>query len=615
MTSATGLGAAVTASGESSARTIYRRLLGYVRPYWKMFAIAIAGMLVFGLTEPLFAAMIKPLLDGSFVERDPDVVRLMPFLLVGIFLVRGVAGFVNTYCLKWVGRRVVADLRQQMFEHLLRAPARYYDRSGSGQIIAKFTYNVENVAAASTSALTTLVRDGFTAVALIGYMLYIDAMLSAIFLLVAPAMAIAIKYATKRFRHYGKRVQERMGSLSHAAQEVIEAHRVVKAFGGEDYEIQRFAAVNEKTRSLQMKIVATDSISVPLVQLIAAIAISVIVYLSTLQGLREDITVGTFMSFIVAMGLLLPPVKRLTAVNSHLQRGIVAADSLFELIDSEIETDTGHRRLTRAEGRVEYRQVTHVYDPEKGAVLRDLSLAIEPGRSIALVGRSGSGKSTIASLLPRFYDPTEGAVLIDGIDVRELTLASLRAQISLVTQDVVLFNDTVANNIAYGMKGAVSRAEIERVAEAAHAADFIEALPRGLDTLVGDRGVLLSGGQRQRLAIARAMLKDAPILVLDEATSALDTEAERHIQAALAALMRHRTTLVIAHRLSTIEHTDTILVLDAGAIVERGTHAELIARGGYYARLHRLQFAEPGVEPGVQPGVEPSVDPRMGPGA
>lgn len=592
MTSATGLGAAFTIPSDASARLIYGRLMTYVRPYWKMFVLSILGMLVFALTEPLFAAMIKPLLDGSFVDRDPAVVRIMPFVLVGIFLIRGLAGFVNTYCLKWVGRRVVADLRQQMFDHLLRAPARYYDHIGSGQIVAKFTFNVENVAAAATSALTTLVRDGFTALALILYMLYIDAALSAIFLLIAPAMALAIKYATKRFRRYGKRVQERMGLLSHAAQEVIEAHRVVKAFGGEAYEQRRFANVNEKTRSLQMKIIATDSVSVPLVQLIAAIAIGVIVYLSTLQGLRENITVGTFMSFIVAMGLLLPPVKRLTSVNSHLQRGIVAAESLFDLIDSEVETDTGERELDPARGLVEYRHVSHSYDPEKGFVLKDLSLMIEPGRSVALVGRSGSGKSTVASLLPRFYDPTQGAVLIDGIDIRELRLASLRAQISLVTQDVVLFNDTVAANIGYGLQGKATRAELERVIEAAHAAEFINALPLGLDTQVGDRGILLSGGQRQRIAIARAMLKDAPILVLDEATSALDTEAERHIQAALAALMRNRTTLVIAHRLSTIEHVDEILVLDAGRIVERGTHAGLIARGGYYARLHQLQFAD-----------------------
>jgi len=605
-------------AGRVAGWPVYRRLLTYVRPYWRMFALSIVGMLVFAATEPVFAAMIKPLLDGSFVDRDPKVVRLMPIVLVGIFIVRGIAGFINDYCLKWVGRRVVADLRQQMFEHLLRAPTRYYDSTGSGQILARLTYNVEMVASATTSAVTTLVRDGFSAIALLAYMLYLDATLSAIFLLVGPVMAFSIKWATKRFRRYGKRIQERMGSLTHVAQEVIEGHRVVKAFGGEEREAAEFSRINEKTRSLQMKVIAVESASVPLVQVLSAVAIGVIVYLSTMQGLREDITVGTFMSFVVAMGLILPPVKRLTSVNSQLQRGIVAADSLFELIDGETEHDIGTRTLERADGRVEYRGLTHVYDPEKGAVIQDLDLEIAPGESVALVGRSGSGKSTLVSLLPRFYDPTAGQILVDGIDVRELTLKSLRAQISVVTQDIVLFNDTVANNIAYGAPGTPSREQIERVAEAAHALEFIRALPQGFDTLVGDRGVLLSGGQRQRIAIARAMFKDAPILVLDEATSALDTEAERHIQAALAALMAHRTTLVIAHRLSTIEHVDRIVVLDAGRIVEQGAHAELLERGGYYARLYRMQFQEaeaatraaPDTAPG--PASDPASDPATG---
>ena len=569
---------------------VYRRLLGYARPYWRPFSISILGMLVYAATEPIFAAMMQPLLNGSFVDRDPDVVRTVPVFLVALFVVRGSAGFVNTYFLKWVGRRVVADLRREMFEHLMHTPTRYYDRHSSGQILSKFTYNVENVAHATTTALTTLVRDGFTVIGLIAYMLYINASLSAIFLLTGPAMAGAVKYASKRFRRHSQRIQDRVGELTHTVQEVIDAHRVVKTFGGQARERTRFGHVNEKTRSLQMKMIATEAASVPLVQLISALAIAVVVYLSTMQGLREGISVGTFMSFVVAMGLLLPPVKRLTSVNAHLQRGIIAAESLFDLLDTQTESDTGTRILGRAAGKVEYREVSHFYDPDQGPVLEDVVLIIEPGEAVAFVGHSGSGKTTLVNLLPRFYDATYGRILIDGVEVRELTLNSLRDQISLVTQDVVLFNDSVANNIAYGRPGKVDLGDIERVAHAAYALDFIRALPRGFETPIGDRGVLLSGGQRQRIAIARAMLKDAPILILDDATSALDTESERHIQAALLELMQHRTTLVIAHRLSTIEHVDRIVVIEQGCIVEQGRHLDLLAREGYYAKLYRFQF-------------------------
>jgi ATP-binding cassette, subfamily B, bacterial MsbA len=573
-----------------AARQVYGRLLGYAKPYWRMFAVSIFGMLIYASTEPLFAAMMKPLIDGSFVHKDESIVRLMPLALILIFLVRGIAGFINDYFLSWVGRRVVADLRQAMFEHLLRAPTRYYDQHGSGHILAKLTYNVENVASAATSAVTTLVRDGASVIGLMAYMLYINATLSAIFLIIGPVMVGAVKYATKRFRRYSRRIQDRVGELTHVAQEAIDAHRVVKSFGGQAQETAEFGFINEKTRSLQMKMIATESASVPLVQLISALAIALIVYLSTMQGLRADITVGTFMSFVVAMGLLLPPVKRLTGVNAHLQRGIIAAESLFELLDSETEDDQGTRTLGRAQGRIEYRDVTHQYSPDKAPAIRNLDLIIAPGEKVALVGRSGSGKTTIASLLPRFYDPTGGEILIDGVPIRDLSLAELRNQIALVSQDVVLFNDSIANNIAYGRPVPPTQEALEHVAEAAHALEFIRALPQGFGTMIGDRGVLLSGGQRQRLAIARAMLKDAPILILDEATSALDTEAERHIQAALQVLMAQRTTLVIAHRLSTIENADRILVLLEGRIVEQGRHADLISLGGYYARLHRLQF-------------------------
>jgi subfamily B ATP-binding cassette protein MsbA len=448
------------------------------------------------------------------------------------------------------------------------------------------------VATAATTAITTLVRDGVSVIALLGYMIYLNAFLATIFLVVGPVMASSVRFAARRFRRISKRIQDRVGQLTHVAQEAVGGQRVVKAFGGQRYEADRFSEINEKTRQLQMRMVATEAASVPLVQFISATAIAIIVYLASMEAVRAEITVGTFMSFVVAMGLLLPPVKRLTKVNVYLQKGIIAAESLFELIDSEAEPDHGQQVITRARGRVAYHQVSYTYQRAKAPALRDIDLAIEPGETLALVGRSGSGKTTLASLLPRFYDPQAGRITIDGVDIRELTLSSLRRQISLVSQEVVLFNASVAHNIAYGAPAEISRAELERVATSAHALEFIQALPQGFDTRVGDRGVLLSGGQRQRLAIARAMLKDAPILILDEATSSLDTQSERHIQAALEKLMQARTTLVIAHRLSTIENASRIVVLHEGRVVEQGGHSELLALDGHYARLHRMQFRD-----------------------
>ncbi|MFZ0789015.1 MAG: lipid A export permease/ATP-binding protein MsbA, partial [Chromatiaceae bacterium] len=560
--------------GNAHTRQVYGRLLRYVRPHWRMFGVAVLGMLAFAATEPIFAALMKPLIDGGFVDKEPDALRNASIALIALFVVRGVAGFISMYCLSWVGRRVVADLRQAMFEHLLRAPARYYDQHGSGFVLAKLTYNVENVAKAATSAVTVLIRDGFVVIGLTLYMLYISVALTAVLLVIGPVLGLSVKLATRKFRDYGRRIQHRMGELTHVAQQVIDAHRVVKAFGGSRHEAAVFGAVNEKTRSLQMKLIATESASVPLVQLIIAVAIAIVIYFASVQGLRNEISVGAFMSFVVALGLLLPPIKRLTEVNAHLQRGIVAAESLFELLDSESEIDSGKRHLVRAVGRIEFRGIVHRYRPDETAI-DNLDLIIEPGEKIALLGRSGSGKSTLASLLLRFYEPDDGEILLDDIPIREFTLSSLRAQISLVSQDVSLFNDSVANNIAYGRAELPTREALERVATAAHAMEFIRELPEGFETHVGDRGVLLSGGQRQRLAIARAMLKDAPILILDEATSALDTESERYIQAALEKLMAGRTTLIIAHRLSTIQNADRIVVLEQGKIVEQGPPAVL----------------------------------------
>ena len=577
-------------SQSQEMRRIYARLLTYSLPHWKMFVLSVIAMLVFAATNTGFAALMKPMIDGSFVAKNPEVIRLVPLLIIGLFLARGVANFISTYCMSWVGREVIMELRRAMFAKILCLPACFYDKTASGELLSKLIYDVEQVNQAATNALANVVKDGFSIIGLLIWMAYINLLLTIIFIVAGPPIAYLMATVNKRFRRISGRIQNSMADVTSVSEEAVSGHRVVKIFGGESYETKRFEHINNTNRKLNMKMAAVSAASIGTIELIAACALAGIIYLATLPKVLESVTVGSFMSFVVAMMLLMPSIKRLMSVMPMVQRGVAAAESIFGLLDSEEEFDKGKIVLDRARGKVEFRDVTFAYDSSKGDVLSAINLTISPGRCVALVGRSGSGKSTLVSLLPRFYEVSEGAILLDDQDIRDLRLANLRTQFAWVGQDVVLFNDTIAHNIAYGVLGNVSESEIIRAAEAAHAMEFIAKLPKGLDTMVGENGVLLSGGQRQRLAIARALLKNAPVLILDEATSALDTESERHIQAALSEVMRHRTTLVIAHRLSTVENADEIVVLDRGRIVEQGCHADLLARNGHYAGLYRMQF-------------------------
>jgi len=569
---------------------IYRRLLGYAYPYRLYFVVASIGMAVEAGADTAFAALMKPMLDGSFVNKDPLWIGLIPWIIVSLFTMRGLAGFTSGYVMSWIGRRVIKSLRRDMFNHLLCLPARFFDQSASGQLISKFTYDVEQVANATTQAVTVAIRDTLAIIGLLGWMTYISWRLTLAFILVGPLIALIIVFINRRYRKIGTALQASMGDVTHVAEETVEGYRVIKAFGGSDYERERFEGANERNRQQYMKMVATKVGSIPLVQFIVGLALAGITYMATLDSMVDTISVGSFMSFLVAMLMLLTPMKRLTTVNAAIQLGIAAAKSIFDLLDSTAESDHGTQVLGRAAGAVRYEQLSFQYGRGNTRVIDDVSFEIKPGETTAFVGPSGGGKTTLVSLLMRFYDIEHGRILLDGRDIRDIKLDNLRKQIAFVVQDVILFNDTVARNIAYGALGDVGEDEIVQAATAAHAMDFIRELPEGLNTLVGENGVLLSGGQRQRLAIARALLKDAPVLILDEATSALDTESERHIQRALDGLMKNRTTLVIAHRLSTIEKADQILVIEDGRVIERGRHQELLAKEGHYAALHRLQF-------------------------
>ena len=576
---------------QPDGRALYRRLLTHVWPYRAALFAAIAAMIVGGLSDAALVKLTGPLVNELFVNRNRELAILIPLGVVAVFLVSGLASFTSGYLTQWVNNKVILDLRGAMFANVLRLPPAYFDEVTTARMVSRFTHDVTQIASASTSVLATLVRDTVTIAALLAILVWSNWRLTLITFVVIPPLALAVRYFSRRLRDTSRASQKAVGGVAEVLDEAIGNQRVVRIFGGQAYESARFAKAAQLIRRYNMKQAAAAAATVPVTQLLVACAVAAIIYFAAQQAFAGNTDIGRFVEFIAATGMLLQPLKRLTGVNEHLQRGLAACESVFGLIDEKQEDDRGTTRLERATGAVRFEGVSLTYRSGSHPALDDITLDIRAGETVALVGPSGSGKSSLIHLLPRFYHPTAGRITLDGHALEALTLESLRRQIALVSQNVVLFNDTVAANIAYGQGERAAESDIIRAAEAAHAMDFIRELPQGLATEIGENGAKLSGGQRQRIAIARAILKDAPILLLDEATSALDTESERAVQAALETLMRGRTTIVIAHRLSTVESADRIVVLARGRIVEQGAHAELLAAGGMYAGLHRLQFA------------------------
>lgn len=576
----------------ASGVKIYFRLLGYVKSSWWLFVISVFGFLLYSAMEPALAAMLKHIVDVVSSGEVAENRLVIPLGILGIFVCRGIGTFLGSYFMAKIANKVVYDLRTCMFDKLVLLPSSYYSEIPSGRILSKLTYDTEQVVGSVTSAIKTILREGLTVVGLLGYMLYTNWRLSLMFLLIIPVIGFVVSYASKRFRKLSKRIQNAMGGVSDVASESIKGQEVVKIFGGFEYERERFRKVASDNRHSQLKMELTKALNIPVVQFLVAISLALLIWLALNPELSSNMSAGDFVAFIGAAGMLSKPARQLTDVNSILQKGIAAAQSIFEFIDMTEEPDKGQRDLPQAKGEITWHNLSFQYPSADKKALHKVNLTVPAGKTLALVGRSGGGKSTLANLVPRLYDVTDGELLIDGHDTREYSLKSLRSQIALVNQNVVLFNGSIRDNIAYGYLRNAPEEDVIKAAKAANAWEFIENLEQGLDTNVGENGVLLSGGQRQRIAIARAILKNAPILILDEATSALDTESERAIQEALDGLMQNRTTIAIAHRLSTIENADIIAVVNHGEILEVGSHQELLAKDGAYAKLHQKQFSD-----------------------
>ncbi|ANW23338.1 MULTISPECIES: lipid A ABC transporter ATP-binding protein/permease MsbA [Vibrio] len=568
----------------------FKRLWTYIRLYKAGLAVAVVALIINAVADTYMVSLLKPLLDEGFGDTESNFLRTLPFIVFGMMVIRGLSGFVSSYCLSWVSGNVVMLMRRRIFSQFMHMPVSYFDKESTGGLLSRITYDSEQVAGATSRALVSIVREGASIIGLLVLMFWNSWQLSLVLFVVAPVVAWAIGIVSKRFRKISKSMQDTMGHVTASAEQMLKGHKVVLSYGGQNVERERFDTVSNQMRQQSMKLVAAQAIANPVIQIIASIALVVVLFLASVDSIKEQLTPGTFTVVFSAMFGLLRPLKALTNVTSEFQRGMAASQTLFALMDLETEQDNGKYEAKAVRGEVAVKDVTFTYQGKEAPALRNVSFDIPKGKTVALVGRSGSGKSTIANLFTRFYDVDSGNIELDGHDVRDYKLTNLRSHFALVSQNVHLFNDTIANNIAYAATDEYSREQIEEAARLAYAMDFIDNMDDGLDTVIGENGTSLSGGQRQRIAIARALLRDAPVLILDEATSALDTESEKAIQSALDELQKNKTVLVIAHRLSTIESADEILVVDEGEIVERGDHSTLIEKDGAYAQLHRIQF-------------------------